>query len=59
MNLPQGNALSQSLFELSYHFKIEGLLLVPQVLVYCLYDAFIVSVLSTTNMGLDFSFGNR
>ena len=30
----QGNALSPSLFELSYPFKIEGIFLLPQVLVY-------------------------
>ena len=50
----QGNALSVSLFELSYLFKIEGLFLVPQVLIYCLYDAFIASILCTTKMGFQF-----
>ena len=50
----QGNALIPSLFELSYPFKTEGLFLVPQVLVYCLYDAFIASILCTTKMGFQF-----
>ena len=51
------NALNTSLFELSYPFKLEGLFLVPQVLVCCPYDAFIASILCTKKMG--FSFGNR
>ena len=46
--------LSPSLFELSNPFKIEGLFLVPQVLVYCLNDAFIASILCTTKMGFQF-----
>ena len=50
----QGNALSPSLFQLSYPFKIEGIFLVPQVLVYCLYDAFIASILCTTKLGFQF-----
>ena len=50
----QGNALSPSLLELSYPFKIEGLFLVHQVLVYCLYDALIASILWTTKMGFQF-----
>ena len=50
----QGNALNPSLIELSYPFKIEGLFLVPQILVYCLYDAFIASILCTTNLGFQF-----
>ena len=37
----QCNALSPSQFKLSDPFNIEGLFLVPQILVYCLYDAFI------------------
>ena len=41
----EGNVLSPSLFELSYPFKIEGLSVVPQVLIYWLYDAFIASIL--------------
>ena len=41
----EGNVLSPSLFELSYPFKIEGLFVVPQVLIYWLYDAFIASIL--------------
>ena len=47
----QGNALSSSLFELSYPFKLEGIFMVPQVLVYCLYDVFIAFILCTTKMG--------
>ena len=47
----QGNALSSSLFELLYPFKIGGIFMVPQVLVYCLYDAFIAFILCTTKMG--------
>ena len=50
----QGNALSPSPFELSYPFKIRGLFLVPQVLVYCLYGAFIASILCSTKMGFQF-----
>ena len=50
----QGNALSPSMFELSYPFKKEGLYLVPKVLVYCHYDAFIASILCTTKMGFQF-----
>ena len=50
----QDNALSLSLFELFYPFKMEGLFLVPRVLVYCLYDAFIASILCTTKMGFQF-----
>ena len=50
----QGNAPSQSLFELSYPFKIEGLFLVPEVLIYCLYDSFIASILCTKKMGFQF-----
>ena len=50
----QGNALlSPSLFELSYPFKID-LFRVPQVLVYCLYDAFIASIVCTTKMRFQF-----
>ena len=49
-----GNALVLSLFKLSYPFKIEGLFLVPEVLVYCLYDALIASILCTTKMGFQF-----
>ena len=51
---PQGNALSPSLFEISYPFKIGGLLLVPQVLVYCFYDAFTASILCTTKLVFQF-----
>ena len=47
----QGNALSPSFFKLSYPFKIEDLFLVPQVLVYCLYDAFIASILLINSHG--------
>ena len=43
----QGNALSPSLFELSYPFKKQGIFLVPQVLVYCLNDAFIATKYQT------------
>ena len=50
----QGNALSPSLFELSYPFKIEGIFLVPQLLVYCLYDAFIASIVCTTKIEFQF-----
>ena len=50
----QGNALSPSLFEISYPFKIGGLLLVPQVLVYCFYDAFTASILCTTKLVFQF-----
>ena len=49
----QDNALSQSLFELSYPFEIV-LFLFPQVLVYYLYDAFIASILCTKKMGFQF-----
>ena len=51
---PQRNALSPSLFEICYPFKIDGPFLVPQVLVYCLYDAFIASILCTTKIGFQF-----
>ena len=50
----QGNALSPSLFEISYAFKLGGLFLVPQVLVYCLHDAFIASILCTTKLVFQF-----
>ena len=32
-------------------FSIEAIFFLPQVLVYCLYDAFIVSILYTPKMG--------
>ena len=50
----QGSALSPSLFEHSYPFKIERLILVPQVLIYCLFDTLIVSIQCTTKMGFQF-----
>ena len=50
----QGTALSPSLFELAYPFQIEVFLLVPQVLVHCLYDAFIASKLCSTKVGFQF-----
>ena len=50
----QCNALSPSLFELFYPFKIEGLFLVPQVLISCLYVTFIFSILCTTKMTFQF-----
>ena len=50
----QGNAFSPSLFELSYLFKIRGLFLVPQVLVYWLYDTLIASPPCATKMGFLF-----
>ena len=42
------------MLELCYPFKIEGLWLVHQVLVCCLYDALIASILWTTKMGFQF-----
>ena len=39
-----------NLFRLAFPFKIEGLFLVPQALLYFLYDAFIASLLRTTKM---------
>ena len=50
----QGNTLSPSLFGLSYSFKIEDLYLVPQVLVYCIFDAFVASIPCTTKIGFQF-----
>ena len=50
----QGNALSPFLFELSYLFKIEGLFLVLPLLVYCIYGAFIASILCITKMVFQF-----
>ena len=50
----QGNVLNPSLFELCYPLKIEDLFLIPQVLIYCLYDTFIASKLWTTKMGFQF-----
>ena len=35
-------------------FKIEGLFMVPLLLFYCLYDAFIASILCTMKMGFQF-----
>ena len=52
-NLYSRQCISLTLFESSYLFKI-GPFLVHQILVYCLYDAFIASILCTTNM--DFIF---
>ena len=47
----QGNALSPSLFEFSYPFKIEGFFL---YWFYCLYDAFIASILCTMKKKFQF-----
>ena len=51
----QGNALSLSLLGLSYPFKTESIFLVPLILVYCLYDPCVASILCTTKMGFQFS----
>ena len=50
----QGNALSSSLFDLAYPFQKEVFFLVPQVLVHCLYDAFIASKLCSMKVGFQF-----
>ena len=41
------DALSPSLFQFAYPFKIEVFILVPQVLIYCIYDTFIASEIPT------------
>ena len=50
----QGNTLSPSLLELDYPFQKEVFFLVPQVLIHCLYDAFIASKLCSTKVGFQF-----
>ena len=50
----QGNALSPSLFELAYSFQKEVFFLVPQVLVQCLYNAFIALKLCSKKVGFQF-----
>ena len=52
-NLSSRQCTVLTLFEFSYPFII-GPFLVPQVLVYCLYDAFIASILCTTKMEFQF-----
>ena len=44
------DALSPSLFQFAYHFKIEFFILVPQVLIYCIHDTFVASEISTTKV---------
>ena len=43
------DALSPSLFQFAYPSKIE-FILVPQVLIYCIYDTFIASEIPTTKV---------
>ena len=50
----QSNALSPTQFEFAYPFQIEVFFLVPQVLIHCLYDAFIASKLCSTKVGFQF-----
>ena len=44
------DALSPSLFQSAYHFKIGVFILVPKVLIYCIYDTFIASEIPTTKV---------
>ena len=41
------DALSPSLFQFAYPFKTGVFILVPEVLIYCIYDTFIVSEIPT------------
>ena len=48
------DAHSPSLFQFAYPFKIEVFVLVPQVLIFCIYDTFIASEIPTTKVSLAF-----
>ena len=48
------DALSPMLFQFAYLLKIEAFILVPQVLINRIYDAFIASRILTTKVGLQF-----
>ena len=47
------DALSPSLFQFAYPFKIEVFILVPQVLIYCIYDTFIASEITYTKASFE------